>query len=221
MNRTIKTSLCAAIAACATVVISAQPPASQPPTSQPPTSQPPTSQPPTPQPPASQPPSPQTPAPPSTAPSSEKTVTITGCLKEAPSSGAPSSTAAAPTTPPAASAGDTGAGPNYILTNATTSTGSASAAGTAGTTGTTGGTTAGTTGSTDTKSSGSGQTYKLVANPTALTPHVGKKLELTGTLEGQSSAAPATTTGSDANALMNAPTLRVTGGKIIAPSCQE
>ncbi|HMF93012.1 MAG TPA: hypothetical protein VKE96_01900 [Vicinamibacterales bacterium] len=220
MKRTIKTSLYAAIAACATVAVTAQTPASQPPTSQPPTSQPPTAQPPTAQPPASQPPAPQTPAPQTTAPSSEKTVTIIGCLKEAPSSGAPSSTAAAPTTPPPASAGDTGAGPNYILTNATTSTGSA---GTTGTTGTTPGTTAGTTGSTtDTKSSsGSGQTYKLVANPTALTPHVGKKLELTGTLEGPGSAAPTSTTGSGANALMNAPTLRVTGGKIIAPSCEE
>src|SRR5262249_49969360 len=176
-------------------------------------------------PPQTNPPAPQTPAPQGTAPSTDKTITITGCLKEAPSSGPASSAAAPPATPPAAagSAGDTAATPNYILTNATTATGSDSATGTTGTAGTTAGSTAGTTGRPADKGSSGGQTYKLIANPTALTPHVGKKLELTGTLESQSGAAPASpsTTASDANPLRNAPTLRVTGGKIIAPSCQE
>jgi len=199
MNRTIQTSFCAAIAACATVALAAQTPTSQ------------------------------TPTPQSGAANADKTITITGCLKEAPSSTPASSTTTATPTPPpgaAGSAGDAAAGQNYILTNATTSTASSSTSSTTGTTGTagTGGTTAGTTG-TPADASGSsaaGQTYRLIANPTALTPHVGKKLELTGTLETQGSSTPSSpsTTASDANALMNAPTLRVTGGKIVAPSCQ-
>jgi hypothetical protein len=42
-----------------------------------------------------------------------------------------------------------------------------------------------------------GQTYRLIANPTALSPHVGKKLALTGTLDESASPATASSTGSE------------------------
>ena len=58
------------------------------------------------------------------------------------------------------------------------------------------------------------QTYRLIANPSALVPLVGKKLELTGTIE-QENASPAT---SDPSV---APALRVKSGKIVAASCSE
>jgi hypothetical protein len=62
--------------------------------------------------------------------------------------------------------------------------------------------------------SSSAQTYRLIANPTALTEHVGKKLELTGTLDPTSTADP-----KDPSAA--APALRVQSGKIVAASCSE
>jgi hypothetical protein len=63
------------------------------------------------------------------------------------------------------------------------------------------------------------QTYRLMANPTALTPHVGKKLELTGTLESPASAAAqsASAAGPDANS----PILKVETGKVLAASCSQ
>ncbi|HYM23955.1 MAG TPA: hypothetical protein VEU08_12135 [Vicinamibacterales bacterium] len=64
----------------------------------------------------------------------------------------------------------------------------------------------------------SAQTYRLIANPSALTPHVGKKLELTGTVD--DSPASATTTDA-ASPFGNAPKLRVESGKIVAASCDQ
>jgi hypothetical protein len=64
------------------------------------------------------------------------------------------------------------------------------------------------------------RTYQLIANASALSPHVGKKVELTGTLESQSASAAATPT-DPASADSNAPVLRVQSGKIIAASCSE
>jgi len=133
------------------------------------------------------------------------------------------------TMPPAgASAG--ASTPSYVLADATVAPASSepsAAAGTTatGTTGTTAGTTAGTTGteptppasassSTASSASSSKQTYRLIANATALTPHVGKKVELTGVLEDQKSSA-STTAGE------GGPALRVTAGKVIANSCQN
>jgi len=58
------------------------------------------------------------------------------------------------------------------------------------------------------------QTYRLIANPTALSEHVGKKLELTGTLDPTSTADP-----KDPSAA--APALRVQSGKIVAATCSE
>jgi hypothetical protein len=61
-----------------------------------------------------------------------------------------------------------------------------------------------------------GQTYRLIANPTALSPHVGKKLALTGTLEDPVSATGSTTTAEPAP---TTPALKVESGKIVAESC--
>jgi len=124
-------------------------------------------------------------------------ITVTGCLKEAPASAAD---AAAPvgtsgTTGAAGAAGATTPGPQYILSDATKSAaeGNAPSADAAA------------------AASASPQTYRLIANASALTPHLGKKLELVGTLEANASA------GSAAEA--NTPALRVKSGKIVAASC--
>jgi hypothetical protein len=178
MRQRIWTGTCAAIVSFATAGILAQT----------------TAQPPTP-----------TPAPQQSAPSSsDKKVTVTGCLKAAPA--LPGDAAGA-----AATAGATG------------TTG-------AGTAGTTGATTAGATGttgaSTDAKfvltsasatpadAATPAQTYRLIANSTALSEHIGKKLELPGTIDTTSAADP-----KDPSA--SAPALKVESGKIVAATCSE
>ena len=62
----------------------------------------------------------------------------------------------------------------------------------------------------------SSRAYRLIANPAALTPHVGKKLELTGVVE--TAGGGATTPSTDKNA--DAPALRVVSGKVVAVSCE-
>jgi hypothetical protein len=61
------------------------------------------------------------------------------------------------------------------------------------------------------------QTYRLIANPAALSPHVGKKLELTGTVEDQPAASSAPSSGAPAGSTK---ALRVEAGKVIAASCE-
>jgi hypothetical protein len=63
------------------------------------------------------------------------------------------------------------------------------------------------------------QTYRLIANPTSLSPHVGKKLELTGTLEeaGSATQSPQSSAGAEGNMAA----LRVESGKVLAASCSE
>jgi hypothetical protein len=151
--------------------------------------------------------SPQTQSPPSspaspattTSDSAKGSVTVTGCLQEAapsPTGTSGSTSNAAP--PEAAAPATTTAGaadePKFVLTKAV----EANAPGT-------------TTTTTRATSGAPSQTYRLIANDSALRPHVGKKVELTGTLE----AATATTT-ADAS-----PKLRVTSGKVLAASCLE
>ena len=58
------------------------------------------------------------------------------------------------------------------------------------------------------------QTYRLVANPTALSEHVGKKLELVGTIDTTSTPDP-----KDPSAA--APAFKVESGKIVAATCSE
>ena len=173
MRNIISAGTCSAIIAAATISIMAQAPSPQTTAPQPQT--------------ATQPPQTATNA------SSEKRVTVTGCLKPAP---------------------------------AATDTASA-ATGTAGTTGTTGA--AAAAGATDADSAkfvladaalspsseASTQTYRLIANMTALAPHVGKKLELTGTLVDESAAASTTASSG------SGPVLKVEAGKVLAASCQN
>jgi hypothetical protein len=192
MKSTVWTGACAVIVGLATTAMLAQTPAqtSTPQQSTPQTATPPTT---TPQTGAAQ---------PGAASSADQKITVTGCLKAAPQA----SSDTAPTPSP------------------TGTTGVAGAAGTAGTAGTTGSTTSPAT-STDQKfvltsasatpadTANTAQTYRLIANPSALTAHVGKKLELTGTIDKSSAADP-----NDPSAA--APALRVESGKIVAASCE-
>ena len=131
----------------------------------------------------------------STPSSSDKKIVVTGCLKAAPTmsadaaspTGTTGTAGTAGTTPPPV-AGTTGAPAEqkFVLTGASATPADAATA----------------------------QTYRLIANPTALSDHVGKKLELTGTLDPNSTPDP-----KDPSA--SAPALRVESGKIVAASCSE
>jgi hypothetical protein len=164
----------------------------------------------------------------SNASSSDRHITVTGCLKAAPqsSSEAAGTTGTAGTT--AGTSGTTGttgttgstatqsssgaaadqANATFLLTDAAPGTEASGAAST----------TAGA--AAETSSGTSAKTYRLIANPSALSPHVGKKLELTGTLEDQSAAtAPAGSSAAGSEA--NAPALKVESGKVLAATCPE
>jgi len=169
------------------------------------------------------------------AASAEKTITVVGCLRAAPSSSADAAASA--------TAGTTGTAGTATTAGTTGTTGTAATAGTAtagttatpaapaaadgaqkfiltdagvsaadaGTTSTAGAAAAPTT----TAGAAQKETYQLVANGSALSPHVGKKLELTGTLEANGASATDSTSGPDAGR----PTLRVQSGRIVAASC--
>jgi len=152
----------------------------------------------------------QTPAAPQN-PSATDQITVTGCLKEAPATAAtpgPPAAAGATTGTAGAATDPSASQPKFVLTDASTGPAADPSAGAA----TTASPTPGAPGASD------AHTYRILANPAALTPHVGKKLELTGTLAPSTSAAPT----ADATAgAANAPILMVTSGKIIAPSCSQ
>jgi hypothetical protein len=162
------------------MVFAQEPPAQVPRTPTPPTAQAPASVPP--------PPSPTEPVPaPVAAPASaEQSVSVTGCLREA--SATPSAAAGAAAAPPAAEAAKktdaTNADAKFVLADAVTSPADAGAG------------------------ASSPKTYKLVANDAALTPHVGKKLELTGTIDK-----------SPVSSASASPRLLVQSGKVLSPSC--
>jgi hypothetical protein len=173
MKQTIWTGTCAAIVTFAAAAIFAQTPA-QPPAQQPP-----------------QPPAPQA----STPSTSDKKITVTGCLKAAPpmtadAAGTTGTTAPSPTAAAGAPTGATGtsgaAESKFILTGASATPAEAATA----------------------------QTYRLIANPTALSEHVGKKLELVGTIDTTSTPDP-----KDPSAA--APAFKVESGKIVAATCSE
>jgi hypothetical protein len=144
----------------------------------------------------------QTPTPQSTPSSSDKKITVTGCLKAAPSM--PDDTVSVANPNPTGTAGSTEAGapPAAIGTSGTAPvptdqkfvlTGASASPADAAT---------------------SAQTFRLIANPSALSAHVGKKLELVGTIDSASTADP-----KDPSAA--APALRVESGKIVAASCSQ
>jgi hypothetical protein len=139
-------------------------------------------------------PTPQTtPTPQSSSPSTaDKKITLTGCLKAAPQAAgdvnsAPVATGTAGSATSAAT-GTTGTPTDkFVLTSASAAPG-------------------------DTVSAA--PTYRLIANPAALSEHVGKKLELVGSIDPTSTAAA-----NDPSA--SAPAFRVESGKIVAASCSE
>jgi hypothetical protein len=137
---------------------------------------------------------PQTAATPqSSSPSStDKKITLTGCLKAAPQAqgdvnSAPAATGTAGSATSTAT-GTTGTPTEkFVLTSASAAPGDAVSA---------------------------AATYRLIANPAALGAHVGKKLELVGSIDPTSMADP-----KDPSA--PAPAFRVESGKIVAASCSE
>jgi len=141
--------------------------------------------------------------------STDRQVTVTGCLKPAP----PAAGDATTTAGTAGATGTTGAvgatagsaDGSFVLTDAMTSSAAADPAG------------ASSSASTASQPARSTQTYRLIANPAALSPHVGKKLELTGTVEDQPASASAPSSGAPAGSTK---ALRVEAGKVIAATCE-
>ncbi len=120
--------------------------------------------------PASQDPSTSTPSATQATPAqaaSANQVTVTGCLREASPAAAATSGSGAPA--PTDAKGTATADAKFVLADAAPSSSNASATGAA---------------------TSAPQTYQLVANDSALAPHVGKKLEFTGTVEASASGQP-------------------------------
>jgi hypothetical protein len=184
MSRNSWSGISAAMVFAATVGVVAQ---SSPQNSPQPTPEP------TPQPPTTA----QAPAPSPPQSSEGRRITVAGCLQEAPPSPVGTS-GSAQSAPPAATdapvATDAPAKPDaasgdakLVLANAVPAPAETTASA---------------------SNSSAPQTYQLIANEGALKPHLGKKLELSGTVEDQNSSA-------------NAPRLRVEAGKVIAETCMK
>jgi hypothetical protein len=138
----------------------------------------------------------QAPSPQQQAPGeSPDRVTVTGCLQPA-----PQSQTEANSPPPDAKANSTGKG--FVLTD----------------------TTAGPANAPD-ESKSVAKTYRLVANDSALSPHAGKKVELTGTVQDQDSSArsenPAPPDAAPSAAGAGGPRLVVESGKVLSVSCAQ
>jgi len=127
--------------------------------------------------------------PPQQSSSASKPITVTGCIQKA--AQAPTGTAGT------AAAGSAMKEPQFVLANA-----SLSASGTTGTAGSTPPVTA------------VASEYRLDADEAKLTPHVGHKVEITGTPE----AAPRATQPPAASAA-NAPKLKVDNIKMVSATC--
>ncbi|HEY7171492.1 MAG TPA: hypothetical protein VH417_11640 [Vicinamibacterales bacterium] len=152
-------------------------------------------------------------APQKATPSAEQKITVTGCLKAAPSAGSSAAaTSGAPGTATAGTTGTTGAAAptdadaKFVLADASVSPAKADT-----------GSAPGAPAAAGTSSAAATQTYQLVANGAALAPHVGKKLELTGTVVDRA----ASTSTASTPAAAAGPSLQVESGKVIAASCQE
>ena len=120
---------------------------------------------------------------PSASPSSSADkVTVTGCLREASASPAATSGSSTPSATDAKT--NTGTDPKFVVADAVPSSGSTSV-------------------------TSAPQTYLLIANDSALAPHVGKKLQFTGTIESKEAAA----TGQ--------PRLRVEAASVVGSDCSK
>ena len=150
---------------------------------------------------------------PNSAPPTDHRITVTGCLRPAPaintdgggSSDVPSTAGTTGTTGATGVASDP-ATAKFVLADATISPAASEA-------GSSSATAPGANATTTTREPV--QTYQLIANPVALSPHVGKKLELTGTLDESAAAA------SSPKGQLAGPVLRVEAGKVLAAACQN
>jgi pyruvate/2-oxoglutarate dehydrogenase complex dihydrolipoamide acyltransferase (E2) component len=133
------------------------------------------------------------PAPPSASQSAAaKKITVTGCVAKAQQAQAPTGTAGSPGA--AASSKET-----FVLSGAAMSSNAAT----------------GTAGAAAPSATAIASEYKLDAADAKLTPHVGHKVEITGTVE-----EPKGGTQPPAASAANAPTLKVDDLKMVAPSCK-
>ena len=123
-----------------------------------------------------------------------KTITVTGCVAKA------QQAASAPTgTAGAAGAAATEKETKFVLSGAAISPSA----------------TAGTAGATTPSTTAVASEYRLDADDAKLTPHVGHKVEITGTVD-----EPKGATQAPAASAANAPKLKVDNLKMVAPSCQ-
>lgn len=119
----------------------------------------------------------------------KKTITVSGCVAKAEAAQTPTGTAGA--------AGATAKAAKFVLSDA-----ALASSGTAGTAGA--------------PATAIASEYKLDGDDAKLTPHVGHKVEITGTVEEAKGAA----TQAPAASAANAPTLKVESVKMVAPSCK-
>jgi hypothetical protein len=78
---------------------------------------------------------------------------------------------------------------------------------------------AGTTGSTASSSAPIASSYKLDAEASKLTPHVGHKVEISGTVQPSSSSSSSASGSASSSSASAAPTLKVDNVKMIAATC--
>jgi hypothetical protein len=121
--------------------------------------------------------------------SSAKTITVSGCLNRAQAS-------------PTGTSGTAGAAASAMATKFVLTSAAISPSATAGTSGTAN------------PASAVASEYRLDADDAKLTPHVGHKVEITGTVQ-----PPAAATQPPAASAANAPTLKVDNVKMVAATC--
>ena len=128
-------------------------------------------------------------------------ITVTGCMRSADESAVGTSGSGGSTagTTGAASRSANDTSTRFILTNITRSGGSGETTGTRGT-----------------KSGSAPSGYRLDGDNSALTPHIGHKVEIAGTI-----ANPGSTSADNASVLSTAPRLKVTSVRMLASSCQQ
>lgn len=143
----------------------------------------------------------------SSSPSASDQITVTGCLQRDTASATPGATGTSGSTS-SASKSDT----KFVLNVTPASSSSPSTSSTTSSTPSAAGT------------AGAASSYRLDADDAKLTPHVGHKVEITGTLDkSSSSTAPSGSTSSAASPSSSsmAPKLKVDSVRMIASSCSN
>jgi hypothetical protein len=127
--------------------------------------------------------------------SAATTITVTGCIQRAP----------AGTTATSGTTGATSASETKFVLNHAAAASPASPTGTSGTT----------------PSPSVASTYRLNADDAKLTPHVGHKVEISGTVDAKATMTSPDSSASSSMSSANGPTLKVETVKMIASSCSE